>query len=862
MPELRRFQKEVLKHLQAGHSVLLQAPTGAGKTRAALDPFLLNLAAGGNVLPRTCRYVVPMRVLANQFFHEYQSVGQRIDNFPDTDTQLQRTYQSIGKSVTTVQTGEQRDDPMFESALTFCTIDQLLASVLAIPYGLSNSMANINVGAILSSYLVFDEFHLYPLGDDGKSIFGARTTVLQLLRLLKSITPFVLMTATFSSSLLEKLAELLDAKIVDVTDDELVKIAQGRARTFLRSDTPMDATTILADHAQRANKCTLVVCNTVLRAQTLYLALRQTEAHSTRVVLLHSRFTKDDRKRLSEEVEQALGPEQWQNGRYTGPDVIVIATQVVEVGLNISVEVLHTENAPANSLVQRAGRCARFAQQQGHVIVYPLALNEDGREASTAPYDKNICISTWSALAPFDNQVVGFREEQKIIDAVHTEEDKNLLTHYEENEHLILDSIFTCLREGERGKAPELIRNVSQVQVLIHDDPNAAITKDPWQWESFGLRPTSFTKKRWDWMQAQVQQHTSEWETGWACKKLIPLQKEEELQDGADGLDSRQQMHIHYTWEPVTNVAEIRTALLIALPSQIATYDPALGFLFRDDFPDYVPEHVYQSRYIKRENEKVFAPSKVTSYEEHITGLYTAYTSILQHHLLYVSRKLEQEMGLTAGTIEQAILLAIGCHDLGKLDTTWQQWAVAWQTLRHKRYGWKPYELPPPDYCFAKTDYDSDRRKDEYKWQHDVRPKRPHHACESVVIGRPLILASLGISKTGGHERMPVLRAICGAIARHHSSMASEYKSAELSPSAIQAADEALRVVSVRQNWSYDISKLCKKIEKGDDLAPANGKVLLTVPSYQEGRIYELETWLYFVLVHALRLADQRASQK
>jgi len=860
MSELRPFQKEVLRHLRAGRSVLLQAPTGAGKTRAALDPFLQNFAERGDTLPLTCRYVVPMRVLANQFFHDYDEKMQRLD--AHAQTRLTELYGLIHKPIASVQTGEQRDDPLFESALTFCTIDQLLASVLAIPYGLSNSMANINVGAILSSYLVFDEFHLYPLGDDGKSIFGARTTVLQLLRLLKSITPFVLMTATFSSSLLKKLAELLDAEIVDVTDDELIEIAQGRTRTFLRSDTPMDAAAIIADHTQHVNKCTLVVCNTVLRAQTLYRALRQAEAHGTRVVLLHSRFTKDDRKRLSEEVEQALGPAQWKNGHYTGPDIIVIATQVVEVGLNISVEVLHTENAPANSLVQRAGRCARFARQQGRVIVYPLPSREDGSATPTAPYDKKVCEATWNALAQFDGCIVGFRQEQVLIDAVHTEEDKQLLIHYEENEHLILDSIFTCLREGERGKAPELIRNVSQVQVLIHDDPNAAITKDPWQWESFGLRPTSFTKKRWDWMQAQVQQHALEWETGWACKKLVPLQKEEELQDGADGLDGRQQMHIHYTWDPVANIAEIRNALLIALPSTVATYDPALGFLFRDDFPDYVLEHVYQSRYIKREHEKDLAPSHVTSYKDHIMGLYTAYTSILRHHLLYVSRKLEHEMGLTAGTVEQAILLAIGCHDLGKLDTTWQQWAIAWQLLRNKNYNC-PYELPPPDYCFAKTDYDSDRRKDEHKWQHDVRPKRPHHACESVVIGRPLILASLGVSKTGGHERMPVLRAICGAIARHHSSMASEYKSAELSPSAIQAADEALRVVSVQQNWNYDIGKLCKKIEKGDNLAPANsGKVLLTVPSYQEGRIHELETWLYFVLVHALRLADQRASQK
>ena len=652
--------------------------------------------------------------------------------------------------------------------------------------------------------------------------------------------------------MLKKLAELLDAEIVDVTDDELVEIAQGRARTFLRSDIPMNAEAILGDHMQRDNRCTLVVCNTVLRAQTLYLALKHTEAHGTRIVLLHSRFTKNDRKRLSEEIEQALGPAQWKDGRYRGPDILVIATQVVEVGLNISVEVLHTENAPANSLIQRAGRCARFAQQQGRVVVYPLPTNEDGRAASTAPYDKKVCEATWDALGCFDNCVVGFREEQRLIDAVHTEEDTQLLAHYEENEHLILDSMFACLREGERGKAPELIRDVSQVQVLIHDDPNVAITRDPWQWESFGLRPDTLTKKkRWEWMRSYEQ----------SCMQMHAIREQKDLPDKEDGLDNNQQLQTSYTWETVTNSAEIRKALLIALSSEVATYDSALGFLFRDDFPDYVPEQIYQSRYTQRENKKIFAPSHVTSYQQHITGLYSAYNMILRSHLAFVSHKLEHEMGLPKGMVEQAILLAIGCHDLGKLDKTWQQWAVAWQTLRYERKK-EPYELPPPNYCFAKTDYDSDRRKDEYKWQYDVKPKRPHHSCESVAIGRPLLRASLGINKNAGIERMPVLRAICGAIARHHSAQASEYKAAELSLYAIQAADEALRVVSVQQDWSYDIGKLCKKVEKDDNLAaPSSGRASLTIPSYAEGRIYELETWLYFVIAHALRLADQRASQ-
>jgi CRISPR-associated endonuclease/helicase Cas3 len=63
-PFLRPFQQRVFDLIMNGQSAIVQAPTGSGKTRAALAPFLQNLALQGDKLPFTCRYAVPMRVLA------------------------------------------------------------------------------------------------------------------------------------------------------------------------------------------------------------------------------------------------------------------------------------------------------------------------------------------------------------------------------------------------------------------------------------------------------------------------------------------------------------------------------------------------------------------------------------------------------------------------------------------------------------------------------------------------------------------------------------------------------------------------------------------------------------------------------
>jgi CRISPR-associated endonuclease/helicase Cas3 len=850
--QLRPFQERVFQEVMKGRSVILQAPTGAGKTKAALIPFLQNLALQGNALPHTCRYAVPLRVLANQFFREYASIAARLDL--QGTTRLIETYRSLERNAISLQTGEQSDDPQMEAALTFCTIDQLLASFLAVPYGVGANRANLNVGGVIGSYLVLDEFHLYPLLREEKSVFGARTTAIQMLRLLKCITPFVLMTATFSTSLLNQLKILLDAEIVTVTDPaELQEITQGRVRTFRRPQTPMDAEVIVREHQQRAhNRCTLIVCNTVLRAQKLFLQLKKAETQGTRVVLLHSRFSTQDRKRLSKEVEQELGPEKWNNGTYQGRDIIVIATQVVEVGLDISVQVLHTENAPANSLIQRAGRCARFAHQQGQVIIYPLPPDDEGKEASTLPYDQSTCSATWNALEQFEDKEVGFLKEQALIDAVHTREDEDLLKRYGMYEGEIISRIFESYNTNQRGISSTLIRDVAQVQILIHDDPGTAIEETPWRWQSFSMHPDSLVNSR-RWKALQEQAACSD--VGWIYKEAKPIIEEKENPDGADGIDNRQKTR--FIWEVVNDPESVRQALIIAMPPELARYDEQLGFILLDGQLKLEPND-YQSTLLPGltpNYEK--GGSQQTSYQEHITGLIHAYNAGISKEIAYISQHLEEEMQLPDDIIDQAIRLAIAFHDLGKLNQLWQQWALSWQKLVREKMKRDPYQLPDQSYYFAKTDYNYSR--EQRKWQKEVQPKRPTHACESVAIARNLIGTSLGITRIDGKDRLPVLRAVCGAIARHHTSQASKHGKAILDERARKAAAEALKTAHQGKAWGYDPSLLTIHILQENDLMPFNARnTKLTLPSYDQ-RQDVLETWLYFVIVRALRLADQRA---
>lgn len=859
--ELYPYQERVLAELlgPGKKNVILVVPTGGGKTLAALLPFLQDRANGDGLLPEKALYAVPMRVLATQFRETCQRwMKEELD--PARFHDLEQQYQRFDGELYALQTGETPEDPQFESMIVACTIDQLLASGLGIPYSLRHSVANINVGAICSSYLILDEPHLYPLGNEGRSYKGALTTCLELLRQLKGLTRFVFMSATMSRELVTHLSTMLDATVITVDDDnELERINQGRVRTIERAPGPMSAEHIVQAH----KRCSLVVCNTVQYAQEMYLeldTLLKQHNQGTRLKLLHSRFSDEDRQRQGKELGELLGKEQWQEGIYQGDDVIVVATQVVEVGLDISVETLHTQLAPANSLLQRAGRCARFALQHGRVIVYPRPEDEDGKPASTLPYDASLCDATWCALEQFEGKPMGFREEQELIDIVHTPGDLDLLRRYEEHRLDVQDDMTQCLRAHERGPASELIRDVTQVQLLIHDDPNEVITTEPWRWQSFGIHPGQLLGKHWE----RLREKQSELHLDWLAQypELSPEAEADDKQEADNSAPAT------YTWKPVTSQAQIPGALMIAIPQQLATYDRDLGLVFRDgrlalsaEWRARLDRQSYQSqpraRWKSGNNDRT---TSMQRYAQHIGGLADAYHYGLARELGYIMARLAELLGLAPDTIDHAIQLAIIAHDFGKLTQVWQNWARQWQEKYMEKKGWSAqYRAPANDYFFAKTNYDY-RAREQRDWQKELPVKRPHHSCESVAIAEAFLAHSLGIT----HERspqLPVLRAICYAIAHHHAPLAHEYTACRVDPRARAAIEEAVQLVRRGDAWPYDLQLLTLTLDKGDDLAPVNAPATsLTHPNLASTRS-RLETWLAFVITRALRLADQRADR-
>src|SRR5690606_5330101 len=106
---------------------------------------------------------------------------------------------------------------------------------------------------------------------------------------------------------------------------------------------------------------TLVVVNRVETAQAIHAALRgRRGAGGPDVVLIHSRYRPPDRAARLAEALADPGPE----------GTIVIATQVIEAGIDLSSATLLTETAPFSSMVQRLGRCNRAGEHAEATVVW------------------------------------------------------------------------------------------------------------------------------------------------------------------------------------------------------------------------------------------------------------------------------------------------------------------------------------------------------------------------------------------------------------------------------------------------------------------------------------------------------------
>lgn len=214
------------------------------------------------------------------------------------------------------------------------------------------------VPALADAAVIFDEIHSYD-----HSMWRALVTFLSTFDL-----PVLCMTATLPPGRQQELARLgLEVYPGDADREHLADLERAECHHRYHVERVADEAAAMArvrGHIERGERVLWVV-NTVARCQRV---ARDLEALLGRGVLVyHSRFTLDDRKRRHAEAVAAFKPDET-------TAAIAVTTQVCEMSLDLDADVLVTEHAPIPSLVQRFGRAHRHARDgrpPALVVVYP-----------------------------------------------------------------------------------------------------------------------------------------------------------------------------------------------------------------------------------------------------------------------------------------------------------------------------------------------------------------------------------------------------------------------------------------------------------------------------------------------------------
>ncbi len=411
----------------SGHAILT-APTGTGKTETALFWLERQIEERGTgsifyVLPFTASINAMWRRLRDeQHGFGVQYVGMLHGNL---DAILHQFFEENGDSedisskIREVKTQYQQH----LMPLRVVTPFQLLKHIFGLK-GFEKGLFEWTGGTF-----IFDEIHAYEPG-----------TLAQILVLLqyavreRGVRVFV-MTATLPSFLKKMIAEILDNPTEMSASAELyanfrrhrVKIQEGQLPEKLdRIKQALSEKITQKEGGKEIErlKRVLVVCNTVQRAQQVFESLQSSVTNS---ILLHSGFNGEDRAKKEAALKADDLPQ------------LLVGTQAIEVSLDIDYDLIFTEIAPLDALLQRFGRVNRA----GNKPPCDCFVFSERNEKDKFIYPDDVCERTLVALRQIESEHDGVIDEAGLQEKIDT-----VYPCFSEKEQRQFEKVFDALIEG------------------------------------------------------------------------------------------------------------------------------------------------------------------------------------------------------------------------------------------------------------------------------------------------------------------------------------------------------------------------------------------------------------------------------
>lgn len=387
----------------------LEVPTGCGKTLGVLVAWLYRRRyhpdqAVRAQTPRRLVFTLPMRTLVDQ---TRTVVAECLDRLGLAGDVILAALMGGEPTSDTWRLHPERD------VVVVCTLDMGLSGALNRAYASSRFTWPVTFGLLNNdTHWVLDEVQLMG---------PAAATSRQLQAFRDALGTSLPTASTWMSATLD-LDRLRTVDAPEVAQPFRLSPGDEPESLVRRLEAPRRFGAWISERPEKADKATLArlraeaivarhrpgtrtiaVVNTVDSARLLHKAVQK--AGFAEAVLLHSRFRPPDRRSVLDRVL----------GEPPAAGTIVISTQVIEAGVDLTSAAVFTEVAPWSSLVQRAGRCNRAGEIQRDAPPDEIPSVLWDSPLSPAPYSEEELAASTRVLVDLDGRVLTTRELAELV---------------------------------------------------------------------------------------------------------------------------------------------------------------------------------------------------------------------------------------------------------------------------------------------------------------------------------------------------------------------------------------------------------------------------------------------------------------
>ena len=358
---------------------LVTAPTGAGKT-----DFLIRRCKG------RVFYTLPFQASINAMYERIK------EDLKETDADVRILHAA---SIVKMDKGKIEEKVLqrhIGASVKVLTPHQL-ASLVFGTKGFEAMIVDLK-----GCDIILDEIHTYS-----ETI---QAIVLKIVEILCDIDCRIhIGTATMPTVLHDRLVAILGGKEYVYEINLLDEVLETFNRHIIFKAKSFESLDNIIEEAKEKNQKILFVCNQVKRAQKFYECLVERYPNVSKM-LVHSRFKREKRNQLENDLRNIYNN--------SSEVCMVVSTQVVEVSLDISFDLMITECAPIDSLIQRFGRINRKRTKDTIGNYKPIYVIQPPLEKADAlPYRIEVLQRTFDALP--NNELMKEKDAQKLIDIVY-----------------------------------------------------------------------------------------------------------------------------------------------------------------------------------------------------------------------------------------------------------------------------------------------------------------------------------------------------------------------------------------------------------------------------------------------------------